>query len=191
MDQTPTPRRPSRLPYVAALLMMGMVVVAAWAGRNRYTAVNAGSPAPEFLALTLAGEPVSLGDLEGKVVLLNIWATWCPPCRFEMPSLERLQQAIPDDDFVIVAVSVDAAEPGEPDAFGRIAGDVSEYIAENGYTFTVWHDPPGTIQRVYQTTGVPESFLIGRDGLIYKKVAGPTEWDSPEYQEMIRRLLDS
>jgi len=191
MDDPQTRRRPSRLPYVAALLLMGMVVVAAWAGRGNYTAVMAGSPAPAFSAMSLDGAPVSLDDLEGKVVLLNVWATWCPPCRFEMPSMQRLKESIDDEDFVIVAVSVDAAEPGEPDMFGRIAGDVPEYIAENGYTFTVWHDAPGLIQRTYQTTGVPESFLIGRNGVIYKKVAGPTEWDSPEYQQMIRRLLDS
>ena len=170
---------------------MGMVVVAAWVGRDRYTAIIAGSEAPSFSATTLDGAPVSLDDLEGKVVLLNVWATWCPPCRFEMPSMQRLHEAVDDEDFVVLAVSVDAAEPGEPDMFGRIAGDVPGYIQENGYTFTVWHDPPGTIQRTYQTTGVPESFVIGRDGVIYKKVAGPTEWDSPEYEEMIRRLLDS
>jgi peroxiredoxin len=191
MDQKPTPRRPSKLPYVAALLLMGMVVFAAWAGRDRYTAVMAGTTAPEFTALTLDGEVVSLEDLEGKVVLLNVWATWCAPCRFEMPSMQRLHEAVDDDDFVVLAVSVDAGQAGEPDGFGRIAGDVPGYIAENGYTFTVWHDPPGSIQRTYQTTGVPESFVIGRDGVIYKKVAGPTEWDSPEYEEMIRRLLDS
>jgi thiol-disulfide isomerase/thioredoxin len=191
MDSNPSSRRPSKLPYVAALLLMGMVVVAAWVGRDRYTAIIAGSEAPTFSAMTLDGAPVSLEDLEGKVVLLNVWATWCPPCRFEMPSMQRLHEAVNDEDFVVLAVSVDAAEPGEPDMFGRIAGDVPAYIEENGYTFTVWHDPPGTIQRTYQTTGVPESFVIGRDGVIYKKVAGPTEWDSPEYEEMIRRLLDS
>ena len=191
MDSHPPTRRPSKLPYVAALLLMGMVVVAAWLGRDRYTAIIAGSDAPTFSAMTLDGAPVSLADLDGKVVLLNVWATWCPPCRFEMPSMQRLHEAVDDEDFVVLAVSVDAAEPGEPDVFGRVAGDVPAYIEENGYTFTVWHDPPGTIQRTYQTTGVPESFVIGRDGVIYKKVAGPTEWDSPEYEEMIRRLLDS
>ncbi|NNK64362.1 MAG: TlpA family protein disulfide reductase [Gemmatimonadetes bacterium] len=191
MDPQPPSRRPSKLPYVAALLLMGMVVVAAWLGRDRYTAIIAGSDAPTFSAMTLDGAPVSLADLDGKVVLLNVWATWCPPCRFEMPSMQRLHEAVDDEDFVVLAVSVDAAEPGEPDVFGRVAGDVPANIEENGYTFTVWHDPPGTIQRTYQTTGVPESFVIGRDGVIYKKVAGPTEWDSPEYEEMIRRLLDS
>jgi thiol-disulfide isomerase/thioredoxin len=191
MDQNPTPRRPSKLPYVAALLLMGMVVVAAWAGRDRYSAVMAGSPAPTFAAVDLDGQPVSLDDLRGKVVLLNVWATWCAPCRWEMPSMQRLRESIEDEDFVIVAVSIDASEPGQPDAFGRIGGDIEGFIAENDLTFTVWHDPPGTIQRTYQTTGVPESFVIGRDGVIYKKIAGPTEWDSPEYQEMIRRLLGS
>ena len=159
MDRTTTARRPSKPPYVAALLLMGIVVVAAWMGRDNYSAVMAGSDAPEFTATTLDGEPVALSDLEGKVVLLNVWATWCAPCRFEMPSMQRLRDSIDDDDFVVVAVSVDAARAGEADAFGRIAGDVPAYIAENGYTFTVWHDPPGTIQRTYQTTGVPESFI--------------------------------
>lgn len=191
MDATSTPRRPSRLPYVTALVLMGIVVVAAWAGRDRYAGVTAGAEAPTFAAMDLDGTPVSLDELEGKVVLLNVWATWCPPCRFEMPSMQRLHESIDDDDFVVLAVSVDAARPGEQDASGRVAGDVRGYVEENGYTFTVWHDPPGAIQQTYQTTGVPESFVIGRDGVIYKKVAGPTEWDSPEYQELIRRLLAS
>jgi thiol-disulfide isomerase/thioredoxin len=184
-------RRASNLPYVAALLLMGGVVVTAWLARDSNRPVIAGEPAPAFTATLLDGTPVTLEELSGKVVLLNIWATWCPPCRFEMPSMQRLREAIPDEDFLVVAVSVDAAEPGQPDAFGRIAGDVGDYIDENGYTFTVWHDPSGGVQRTYQTTGVPESFLIGRDGLIYKKVAGPTEWDAAEYQDMVRRLLDS
>ncbi|MBT8402212.1 MAG: TlpA family protein disulfide reductase, partial [Gemmatimonadetes bacterium] len=100
---------------------MGMVVVAAWLGRDRYTAIIAGSDAPTFSAMTLDGAPVSLADLDGKVVLLNVWATWCPPCRFEMPSMQRLHEAVDDEDFVVLAVSVDAAEPGEPDVFGRVA----------------------------------------------------------------------
>lgn len=191
MAERRAPRRASNLPYVAALLLMGGVVVTAWLARDSNRPVIAGEPAPGFSATLLDGTPVTLEELSGKVVLLNIWATWCPPCRFEMPSMQRLREAIPDDDFLVVAVSVDAAEAGQPDAFGRIAGDVGEYVAENGYTFTVWHDPSGGVQRTYQTTGVPESFLIGRDGLIYKKVAGPTEWDAAEYQDMVRRLLDS
>lgn len=191
MDATSTPRRPSRLPYAMALLVMGIVVVAAWAGRDRVSGVTAGSPAPSFTAFDLDAKPVALDDLKGKVVLLNIWATWCPPCRFEMPSMQRLHETIDDDDFVVLAVSVDAGEPGEVDAFGRPAGDVQAYVDESGYTFTVWHDPSGAIQRHYRTTGVPESFVIGRDGVIYKKVAGPTEWDAVEYQELIHRLLAS
>lgn len=191
MTQRSATRRRSNLPYVLALALMGGVVVTAWLARDVNRPVIAGEPAPNFSATLLDGTPVSLDELQGKVVLLNIWATWCPPCRFEMPSMQRLEDAVDDADFMVVAVSVDAAEAGKPDAFGRIAGDVAAYIEENGYTFTVWHDPQGGIQQTYQTTGVPESFLIGRDGLIYKKVAGPTEWDAPEYLEMVRRLLGS
>lgn len=191
MSETNPRRRRSNLPYVAALLLMGGVVAAAWLARDTNRPVIAGEPAPDFTASALDGTPVSLEELRGKVVLLNVWATWCPPCRYEMPSMQRLQESIPDEDFVVVAVSVDAGEPGERDRFGRVAGDVEGYIDENGYTFTVWHNPSGSIQQAYQTTGVPESFLIGRDGVIYKKVAGPTEWDAPEYQKMVERLLAS
>lgn len=191
MSEMKQKRGRSNLPYVLALILMGTVVIAAWLARDTNRPVIAGEPAPAFTATSLDGTPVSLDDLRGKVVLLNVWATWCPPCRYEMPSMQRLQESIPDDDFVVVAVSVDAGEPGERDRFGRVAGDVEGYIEENGYTFTVWHNPSGSIQQTYQTTGVPESFLIGRDGVIYKKVAGPTEWDAPEYREMVERLLAS
>jgi peroxiredoxin len=140
-----------------------------------------GSRAPDFPARDLTAQrPATLADLRGKVVLLNVWATWCAPCRVEMPSMERLHRQFAGTDFQIVAVSVDKDGPEVVDAFVR----------ELGLTFTIWHDPSGEVQRRYQTTGVPESFVIDRDGVIVKKVIGAAEWDGPVNATLIRRLLD-
>lgn len=183
--------RPSRLPYVAALLVVVAVLVVAWVGRDSFTPVNAGAEAPGFNARTLAGEDVSLESLEGKVVLLNIWATWCAPCRQEMPSMERLYARIDDPDFEIVAISVDAGVQGQAGWKSQLGGDVEGFVSELGLTFPILWDPSGETAVEYVVNALPESFLIGRDRIIYKRLSGATEWDSEAYVEQIRRLLDS
>ena len=104
--------------------------------------------------------------------------------------MQRLYEELEGTDFEILAVSVDAPF-GEVDAFGRAGGNLDAFTAEMGLTFPIFQDPSGGIQRAYQTTGVPESFVVGRDGIIYKKLAGPTDWDAPVNVELIRRLLAS
>ncbi len=136
----------------------------------------------------LAGGLARLSDHSGEVVLMNIWATWCLPCRDEMPSMERLYQDIGEDGFEIMAVSIDA-ELGLFDQDGQVGGDIQAFADSLGLTFPILHNPSGDIQLLYRTSGVPESFLIGKDGIIYKKVAGETEWDAPQHKELIRRLL--
>ena len=102
--------------------------------------------------------------------------------------MQRLHQELGDEGLKIVAVSIDAA-PGQTDRDGREGGDVDAFVRRMGLTFTVWQQPSGDVGRAYRTTGVPESFLIGRDGRIVKKVIGATEWDSQTHVELIRRLL--
>lgn len=182
---------PSRLPYVAALVGMGLVVVTAWVARDHYQPVIAGAVAPDFRAADLAGNERGLDDYRDHVVLLNIWATWCAPCREEMPSMQRLHEAVDDPEFHVVAVSVDAKAPGVLGYLGREGGDVSGFVEELGLTFDILLDPSGEIAETYRTTGLPETFLIGRDGVIYRKVAGGTLWDAPQYMELVQRLLDS
>lgn len=104
--------------------------------------------------------------------------------------MQRLYEAVGDEPFEILAVSIDAPI-GQTDAGGRPGGDLEAFAKEYGLTFPILHNPSGSIQRLYQTTGVPESFVIAKDGLIYRKVAGPTEWDLPVNQEQVRRLLES
>jgi peroxiredoxin len=182
-------QKKSPVPYLVALALAVLVVGLAWINRDRLSPVVPGRPAPDFVVTDLQGNPRSMADYEGMVLLVNIWATWCPPCQEEMPSMQRLREAVPDEDFAILAISVDAPV-GEMDLFGREGGNLEAFVRERGFTFRVLHDPSGEIQRIYQTTGVPESFVVGRDGLIFRKVAGPTAWDAQANIDLIRRLLD-
>lgn len=142
--------------------------------------VQVGSTAPAFTATDLAtGQKVTLADYKGDVVLLNVWATWCEPCKVEMPSLEQLQQDLGPHGLKIVAVSIDQGGPGV----------VRRYVDDMGLTFQVLHDPSAQIERIYQTTGVPESFVINRAGKIEKKVVGPTDWNATVNEDLMRRLL--
>lgn len=180
--------RSSRLPYLLAGVAVVLVVALAWASRGRFTPVRPGEPAPSFQAHDLQRNPVNLEDYRGQVVLLNVWATWCPPCREEMPSMQRLYESYRGRDFEVVAVSVDARE-GQTDEAGRRGGDIEAFADSLGLTFDILHDPSGGIQDTYQMTGVPESFVIGRDGVIYQRVTGATEWDAPQHRALIDRLL--
>ncbi len=141
--------------------------------------VKVGLPAPDFTFSGLDDKKVSLIDLKGKVVFLNIWATWCPPCREEMPSMEKLYQELRGNDFEILAVSIDASGATAVDAF----------MKEYKLSFPALLDPKGTITNLYGTTGVPESFVIGRDGIIEKIVIGPMDWFTPEAVRFFRSLM--
>ena len=102
--------------------LLAVLVGMGWLVRDRFLPVEVGTPAPNVVARDLEGEPVALDDLEGAVVLLNIWATWCPPCVEEMPSMQRLHEQLAPEGLRVVAVSVDAA-PGERDIGGRAGGE--------------------------------------------------------------------
>lgn len=181
--------RRGRAAYWLALAVALGVVAAAWFARGRVPQAVAGYPAPDFEVVDARGSPVSLADYRGRVVLLNIWATWCGPCLEEMPSMQRLYEAFSPDDFEIAAVSIDAPA-GASDAAGNPGGDPFAFAGRLGLTFRILLDPTGEIQRTYQTTGVPESFLISPDGIIYKKVAGATAWDSDANVGLVRRLIE-
>jgi cytochrome c biogenesis protein CcmG, thiol:disulfide interchange protein DsbE len=173
---------------IVFVLLLGLIGFG-WTQRDQFMPVEVGSRAPGFVAQTLDGQPVSLGDLRGEVVLLNIWATWCPPCREEMPSMQRLYELLGPHGLHVVAVSIDA-EVGLRDRSGRMGGDIAAFARSYGLTFDLWHDPDAGIQRQYRTTGVPESFLIDRSGRVVRKVIGATEWDSDANVQLIRRLLE-
>jgi peroxiredoxin len=165
---------------IIAVLGGGLAVATLALGDELFT-VEAGTRAPEFAAMTL-GDPAvkrTLADYKGDVVLLNVWATWCGPCEAEMPSMERLHRTYADSGLRIVAVSVD--EPGNGDA-------VREFIARYDLTFEVLHDPTKHIIDTYRTNGVPETFVIGRDGVIRRKTY-TQDWSSPANRKLIAQLL--
>lgn len=144
--------------------------------------VSVGSRAPNFRAQSLDSAQVqrTLADYRGQVVLLNVWATWCAPCRVEMPSIEELQRAMGPKGLKIVAVSID--QPGQEQT-------IRDFVREYGLTFDILHDGSGEINKQYQTTGVPETFVIGRDGTIRKKEIGPRNWNSEANQTLFTQLL--
>jgi cytochrome c biogenesis protein CcmG, thiol:disulfide interchange protein DsbE len=144
--------------------------------------VTAGSKAPDFRAATVDGVPVTktLADYKGQVVLLNIWATYCIPCRTEMPSIQALHDRFGTRGLKVVAVSVDS--PGFED-------EIRKFRDQYGLTFEILYDAPGGIKTDYQTTGVPETFVIGRDGVIRKKVIAADNWDSPANRALFAQML--
>ncbi len=175
-------------PYLGAALLAIAVVVAAWVVRDRFQPVVAGYPAPDFRVMDARGGTVTLSDFQNRAVLLNVWATWCGPCVEEMPSMQRLYEQFSRDEFEIAAISIDAPA-GRRDDAGNPGGDPVAFAHELELTFPILLNPAGDIQRIYRTAGVPESFLIGPDGMIYKKVAGATTWDSESNVRLVERLV--
>jgi peroxiredoxin len=175
---------------VAGVLALILVLIGfGWSARDKFSPVVVGSIAPDFPATSIDGKPVSLDDLKGEVVLLNIWATWCDPCREEMPSMQRLYEQLGPQGLKIIAVSIDAPI-GSTDKGGQPGGDVQAFATSFGLTFPIWLDPPGNVQRAYRATGVPESFVIDRQGTIVKKVIGATDWSSESNIDLLKRLLE-
>jgi cytochrome c biogenesis protein CcmG, thiol:disulfide interchange protein DsbE len=170
-------------------VFVGLVVAGVAAGATIMTKVGSevapvevGATAPQFHAIDLAtGDSVSLRErYRGKVTLVNIWATWCVPCRVEMPAMQQLYDSLAPRGFAIAAVSIDEGSPEDVLAFGR----------ELDLSFDLLQDRSTKIQQMYQTTGVPESFLLDRHGVIVKRIIGAHDWNSPANRALVERLLD-
>ncbi|MBI3092315.1 MAG: TlpA family protein disulfide reductase [Candidatus Tectomicrobia bacterium] len=142
--------------------------------------LTTGSEAPDFSFPDLDGKTVRLRDLRGKVVFINIWATWCPTCVWEMPSMELVHQEYKKRDFVMLAVDLDI--------LGKEV--VLPFMEKHRLTFPVLLDPKGTIKRIYRTTGVPETFIVDKRGILRHIEIGPREWSHPQTMAMIGRLID-
>ncbi len=144
--------------------------------------VAAGSQAANFKLEALDGHTVSLESLRGKVIFLNVWATWCGPCREEMPSMETLYEDFKNNkDFVMLAVSQDTK--------GRAM--VAPYVEKNGFHFTILLDPENKISETYEMSGVPETFIIDRKGQIVAHHMGAFDWSRPDVKDALQQLLDS
>lgn len=150
--------------------------------RKELFPVQLGSKAPDFKAFTLDSVPreKQLSDYRGQVLMINVWATWCLPCRVEMPSIEALNKSYAQKGLKIVAVSID--DPGTDAA-------IRAFVKQYGLTFEVLHDPEGKISDLYDITGYPETLIVGKDGVIRKKLMSATDWNSAEARALVDRLL--
>ena len=138
------------------------------------------SPAPDVSVVSLVnGSTLKLSDFKGKVVLLNFWATWCPPCREEIPSMMKLNRFMTGKPFQMVAVSID--EGGKP--------AIESFFKETGFSLPTYLDESGASAKSYGITGVPESFIIDKQGVLVKKIIGGFAWDSPEAVSFLEGLM--
>lgn len=168
--------------YLPGALLVCLAVVAASpvaAGSGELKPVKGAVVAGDFAAADLQGRAMRFGALRGKVVLLNFWATWCLPCREEMPSMERLYRAYTDKGLVVLALSQDQAS----------ARMVQAYVDDLRVTFPVWHDRDGLVGRQYSIPGVPTSYLIGADGRMAYRALGEYDWSGPEARAAVEALL--
>jgi thiol-disulfide isomerase/thioredoxin len=135
---------------------------------------------PDITFVDAQGASKSLGDWRGKVVLLNIWATWCVPCREEMPTLDKLQSELGGKDFEVVAVNIDRGGGDKP----------AKFLAETGAThLQLYADPSGKLFSVVKAVGMPTTLLIGRDGKELGRLVGPADWSSPETVTLIKAAI--
>lgn len=175
---------------LSIVAIVGAIGIALFLGgktllRSELAPVGVGVEAPNFSVVTLDSIPVTktLDDYRGKVVLINLWATWCQPCRVEMPAIEALHRDYASKGLKIIAISAD--DPGTDAA-------IRSFVKKYGLTFEVLHDTggqEGKVSKDYQTTGYPETVIIGRDGIIRKKLLGAHNWNSAENRALIDRLL--
>lgn len=140
---------------------------------------ESGIPAPDFTFPGLDGKMASLSDYKGKVALVNIWATWCPPCVAEMPSMEKLYRKFKRENFEILAVSID--ETG--------AKAVAPFMEKNRLTFPALIDSKGAIKSVYRISAIPESFIVDKQGVLVKKIVGPVDWATPQVFRFFSSLI--
>ncbi len=139
-----------------------------------------GTTAPAYGAVTMSGDSVDIASMKGQVVLLNVWATWCIPCRREVPELQALHQDLEARGLRVWGVSIDG---GEADA------DVKGFIDDFKMTYTVLRDPAERVLNVFRIQGVPASYLIDRDGVVRWRTIGPFKADDAQLQEALRATL--
>lgn len=171
-----------RRPFRKTETWSALLVVALFAcGEPPISHGEVGTPAPNYAAISLGGDSVALADLRGEPVLLNIWATWCPPCRKEMPDLQALYESYGPRGLQVVGVSIDGpnAEP-----------QIREFLDEYGITFRILHDPSDRISSTFAIQGVPVTMVIDPQGTVTWRHLGPVTANTPSLLEAIESALE-
>jgi peroxiredoxin len=141
------------------------------------TGLQEGNKAPDFETQTLDGKVIKLSDLEGKKVILNLWATWCPPCKAEMPHMQDFYSEQQENEVEILAINLTNAE--------KSTDGIEEFVVNYGLTFPIGLDPKGQIGKMYQAITIPTSYIIDSKGIIRQKIIGPMN------KEMMTELVES
>lgn len=140
--------------------------------------LNVGDPAPDFTLVDRQGKTWTLSDLKGQVVFINFWATWCPPCLKELPSMQKLHDMMPENGFTMLAV-LNKDKPNMADFV----------VKQKGITIPVLDDSENKVGSTYRLTGLPETFIVDKNGIIREKVIGAAQWDAPQYVELMNRYI--
>lgn len=176
------PSKGSRLliTFVGAVIL-AIVFGIVWMQSAQYELLVVGKSAPDFVLTDLNDKSQKLSDFRGRVVFLNFWATWCKPCREEMPSMEVLHKNFAKDGLVVLAVSIDRVTTTK---------DISPFIKGMNLTFPVLIDSWGKTDKPYKRMGVPETFIIDQQGVIREIVIGPRDWTRLDSLQILTKLLN-
>jgi cytochrome c biogenesis protein CcmG, thiol:disulfide interchange protein DsbE len=179
---SPHPRGTSRaLILIAGAMVLAVTFVIVWLQSSKYEPLAVGKVAPDFTLTDLDEKPHRLSDFRGKVVFLNFWATWCAPCREEMPSMEVLHRNFEKDGLVILAVSIDRVTTTK---------DIPPFVKGMNLTFPVLLDSWGKTDKPYKRMGVPETFIIDQQGVIREIIIGPKDWTRVDNLKTLTTLLN-
>ncbi len=137
------------------------------------------TPAPSFALPTLDGQSLASAGLRGKVVLVNFWATWCGPCKEEMPALQRLKQHFKPGEFELLAITTDPQREA-----------IKGFVQSLGLTFSILLDETKDVSAAFGVRGLPTTILIGKDGRVLARAVGPRAWDSQESLALVRRMVE-
>lgn len=171
----------SRFRFALSLLVVAVLVLTGCKKTETSDGdVGLGAKAPDFTLKDSAGQTVTLSQFRGKVVFLNFWATWCPPCRSEMPSMERLNEVFASKDFVMLTVNI------EEDGMAV----VGPFLQQFPHRFSVLLDTEAEVQSLYGVNRFPETFVIDKQGKIVDRIIGARDWSSLEMLNYFSRLID-
>lgn len=170
---------------IAAIVAIGLITLVGPSVASdpfaslKMSRLPAGSQAASFELTGLDGKVVKSSELAGKVVLINFWATWCGPCKEEMPSLARLQQQLDPSRFALLTITTDLQRQG-----------IAQFLARLGVTLPVLFDEDQEVSRAFMVRGLPTTVVIARDGSLLGRAVGPRPWDSPEIVAAMRQMME-
>lgn len=176
-----SPARSNKLVIVlVSIAILALAFGVVWMQSSKYEPLTVGKVAPDFNLPDLNEKEIRLSDFRGKVVFLNFWATWCKPCREEMPSMEILYKNFEKDGLVILAISIDRVTTKK---------DIPPFVKALNLTFPILIDSWGQTDKRYKLMGVPETYIIDQQGILREKVIGPRDWTILDNLQVVTQLL--